>query len=69
MVGNQHGVSFSRQVGIKANSGFEEDESPPVLEGSQVCARTTRFNSCGSGSQAYESDKIFAFVEGTVTSA
>lgn len=34
-VGNQHGVSFSREVGL-GDSGGDDDDITPVLEGSQV---------------------------------
>lgn len=40
MAGNQHGVSFSREVGLSTGSE-DDDEDEPVLAGSQVRAKTS----------------------------
>lgn len=39
MIGNQHGVSFSREVGLSAGSEDDEEEDS-ALEGSQVRGKT-----------------------------
>lgn len=38
MIGNQHGVSFSREVGMSAGSAEDDDDEGPgtTLEGFQV---------------------------------
>lgn len=36
MIGNQHGVGFSVEVGMSAGADEEEEGSDAALEGSQV---------------------------------